>query len=145
MTNLIEFVKAVGPAVGITAAVVLLGVLGTVLGRWGAKKVWKERFVKLFHIKPEDTYTARKFQQPTVDRVLRSLARAFDTMVKKENALVDAYTGTPTRVSEEYDLKEYKKNKERLLAAKTEFWTAHKAAALMGFSIRKKYTDYLTS
>lgn len=136
-------VKTIGPVVGIVAAVVILGVVATVLGKWLGKRRWRNRFVVAFGFAPEDTWAARSFQQPEVGRELKRLAEALDVRVKREDNLLRRYTSgeygpTPLR-----DLEIYKTNRAELLAAKTEFWTAHRAASLVHFDVKEKYTDYL--
>lgn len=142
---MLETIKAIGPVLGIVAAVVILGVVATALGKWVGRRRWQRRFVYAFGFKPEDTWTARSFQQPEVDAELKRLAQALDARIQVEDNLVRRYTSgdsssmrTPLR-----DLESYKTNRSELLAAKSEFWTAHRAASLAHFDVKEKYSDYL--
>lgn len=143
MENLIEVIKAVGPAVGIIA-VVLLVALAIVLGNWGAKKVWRRRFTEIFGFAPEKDWPGRMIQKQDVVKVLGRLAYAFDRACKTENAIFGKHTNpNPGYFSQEEELRKLRNARESVQRTKREFWTAHKAADVSGFSVEEKYDDYL--
>lgn len=111
--------------------------------QWMHHRVWRNRFVTAFGFAAERTWQGRLFQQPEVERELSRLAREFDSWVKQENQLMERYLakkyeGVPLR-----DLESWKTIRGNLENARKEFWAAHKAARVAGFSVEEKYSDYL--
>lgn len=129
-------------AIGLVGVVALAAVI-FFAARWMRYRVWRNRFVKAFGFAPE-AWPRRAFQQPEVDAELKRLAKAFAASVEKENNTLGPYLdGTNYRGTGLRDLEEYKSIHQELLAAKKEFWAAHKVAARAGFFVKEKHTDYL--
>ena len=144
MENLIEFVKNVGPAVGTIAAVLLLGALLAALGKWGSRKVWRRRFTEIFGFTPEKDWQGRMIQKQDVDYRLRLLAGYFDRACKTENAIFTRHSqSNPGSFSQKEELAKLRNARTRVQGTKKAFWTAHKAAQILGFSVDKKHGDYL--